>query len=520
MKRPVFIIFILIVVVAVVAAFGYAFRARVRLKPDTASDATVRLQPDTRPQDTASQPDTTSAGAAAATPRADISIDPRRQQLIGVRTAPARRVSLAQTIRTTGNVRADETRQTDINLKIEGWIRDLYVDYTGQAVRKGQPLFTLYSPDLYTTEQEYILALKSRDQMQSSQIPEARERADQLVASARQRLLLWDIPAEEIKALEDRREPQNAVLFRSPVDGVVIDKQAVKGVHMMPGQTLYKIADFSTVWVEADVYETEMPLVRVGARAIVTLDAYPDERFTGRVVYIYPYVDEKSRTNKVRYEFANRGGRLKPGMYANVEINAAPAGAGSGIVVPTNAVLDSGTEQVVFVAKGDGYFEPRRVKVGRRLGTDIEILEGIKEGEQVATQATFFLDSESQLRASLQGFETPPAAPGAASREALDITFRSRPDPPKMGDNQLEVIVKDPTGKPIEDAEVSVQFFMAAMPTMNMPAMRNEVKLSRAGGGVYRGMGQVMMAGRWDATVTVMRGGQRVGSKQLTVVAR
>jgi Cu(I)/Ag(I) efflux system membrane fusion protein len=516
MKRAVFI---LLVVVAVVAAVGYAFRARVRLKPDTTTGATVRLKPDTT-SDAPLKADATSDAAAAPTPRADISIDPRRQQLIGVRTAPARRIPLAQTIRTTGSVRADETRQTDINLKIEGWIRDLYVDYTGQAVRKGQPLFTLYSPDLYTTEQEYVLALKSRDQMQSSQIPEARDRADQLVASARQRLLLWDIPAEEIKALEDRREPQNAVLFRSPVDGVVMDKQAVKGAHMMPGQTLYKIADFSTVWVEADVYETEMPLVRVGARAVVTLDAYPEERFTGRVVYIYPYVDEKSRTNKVRYEFANRGGRLKPGMYANVEINAGPAGAASGIVVPTNAVLDSGTEQVVFVAKGDGYFEPRRVKIGRRLGADIEIVEGIKEGDEVATQATFFLDSESQLRASLQGFDTPPAAPGAVSREELDITFRSQPDPPKMGDNQLEVIVKDASGKPIEDGEVSVQFFMAAMPTMNMPAMRNEVKLASAGGGAYRGMGQVMMAGRWDATVTVMRGGRPVGSKQLTVVAR
>jgi RND family efflux transporter MFP subunit len=517
MKRAVLI---LIVVAAVLAGLGYAFRSRVRLKPDTTSDAALPLKPDTTP--IRLKPDATpdTAGAAAPTPRADISIDSRRQQLIGVRTAPARRVSLTQTIRTTGNVRADETRQTDINVKIEGWIRDLYVDYTGQAVRKGQPLFTLYSPDLYTTEQEYILALKSRDQMQSSQIPEARNRADQLVASARQRLLLWDIPAEEIKALEDRREPQNAVLFRSPVDGVVMEKQAVKGAHMMPGQTLYKIADFSTVWVEADVYETEMPLVRVGARAIVTLDAYPEERFTGRVVYIYPYIDEKSRTNKVRYEFANRGGRLKPGMYANVEINAGPGGAGSGIVVPTNAVLDSGTEQVVFVAKGDGYFEPRRVKIGRRLGADIEIIEGIKEGDEVATQATFFLDSESQLRASLQGFGSPPAAPGAASPEELNITFRSQPDPPKMGDNQLEVIVKDASGKPIEDGEVSVQFFMAAMPTMNMPAMRNEVKLVSAGGGVYRGMGQVMMAGRWDATVTVMRGGRSVGRKQLTVVAR
>lgn len=509
MKRAVLM---LIMVAAVLFGLGYAFRLGVPyLEMGSGFSRTG----------TTTGPAQTSVGdSPAPTPRADISIDSRRQQLIGVRTTPARRVSLAQTIRTTGNVRGDESRQTDINLKIEGWIRDLYVDYTGQAVRKGQPLFTLYSPDLYTTEQEYILALKSRDQMQASQIPEARDRADQLVASARQRLLLWDIPPEEIKALEDRRESQNAVLFRSPVDGVVMEKQAVKGAHIMPGQTLYKIADFSTVWVEADVYETEMPLVRIGARAVVTLDAYPEERFTGRVVYIYPYVDEKSRTNKVRYEFANRGGRLKPGMYANVEISAGPTGAGVGIVVPTNAVLDSGTEQVVFVAKGDGYFEPRRVKIGRRLGADIEILEGIKEGEVVATQATFFLDSESQLRASLQGSETPPAVPGAAAHEELDITFRSQPDPLKMGDNQLEVIVKDAFGKPIEDGDVSVQFFMAAMPTMNMPAMRNEVKLSRAGGGVYRGMGQVMMAGRWDATVIVMRGGQRAGRKQLTVVAR
>jgi RND family efflux transporter MFP subunit len=513
MKRTVLVL----IFIAAVIAVGYTFRSniqrtfsQIRLKPDTTSEPAAR-----------SQPDTTSPDApAAVTSRAAISIDQRRQQLIGVRTAPARRVTLTQTIRTTGNVRADESRQTDINLKVEGWIRDLYVDYTGQAVEKGQPLFTLYSPDLFTTEQEYVLALKSRDQMQASPIAEARERANQLVASARQRLLLWDIPPEEIQALEDRREPQNAMLFRSPVDGVVTDKQAVKGAHVMAGQTLYKIADFSTVWVEADVYETEMPLIRVGARAIITLDAYPDERFTGRVVYIYPYVDEKSRTSKVRYALANRGGRLKPGMYANVDINAAPAGAGAGIVVPTNAVLDSGTDQVVFMAKGNGYFEPRRVKVGRRLGTDIEILEGIKEGEEVATQATFFLDSESQLRASLQGFEAPPAAPGAAARQELEITFRSEPDPPKMGDNQLEVIVKDSSGKPIEDGDVSVQFFMAAMPTMNMPAMRNEVKLSPAGGGVYRGTGQVMTAGRWETTVNVTRGGQRVGSKQLSVVAR
>jgi hypothetical protein len=229
-------------------------------------------------------------------------------------------------------------------------------------------------------------------------------------------------------------------------------------------------------------------------------------------------VDEKTRTNKVRYEFVNRGGRLKPGMFATVEL-AAPTGMA--IVVPTNAVLDSGTEQIVFVAKGDGYFEPRKVKVGRRLEDQTQILEGLKEGEQVATGATFFLDSESQLRASLQGYETSAgAAPSTTSTAQVDIVFHTVPDPPKTGDNQLEAVIKDAAGKPIDDAEVSVQFFMPAMPTMNMPAMRSETKLARVGGGAYRAPGQVLMAGRWEVTVTATRGGQRLASKQLPIVAR
>jgi hypothetical protein len=205
-------------------------------------------------------------------------------------------------------------------------------------------------------------------------------------------------------------------------------------------------------------------------------------------------------------------------MFANVEL-AVPSGMA--VAVPTNAVLDSGKEQIVFVAKGDGYFEPRKVKVGRRFGDQIQVLEGLKDGEQVATGATFFLDSESQLRASLQGYEAPAGtatSPSAGSQ--VDITFHTVPDPPKTGDNQLEAVVKDASGKPIDDAQVSVQFYMPAMPTMNMPAMRSEAKLSAAGNGTYRGAGQVMMAGRWDATVTVTRGGQRLGTKQLPVVAR
>jgi hypothetical protein len=323
--------------------------------------------------------------------------------------------------------------------------------------------------------------------------------------------------------METTRHASEALVFRAPVSGVVIEKQAVKGLHVMPGQSLYKVADLATVWVEADVYENELADMRIGAPATITVNAYPGERFNGRAIYIYPYLDEKTRTNKVRFAFPNGGGRLKPGMFANVELQAHGS---TGLMVPTNAVLDSGTEQVVFVARGEGMFEPRQVKVGRRVTDAIEILDGIKDGDQVATGATFFLDSESQLRASLQSYEPSPApsqttAGTTAAPVHLDITLRTMPDPPKgSGENQFEAMVKDSSGKTIDDAEVSVRLFMPAMPTMNMPSMQNAVKLSPAGGGLYRGTGQVLMAGRWDATVTVSRGGQRLATKQLPIVAR
>ena len=200
----------------------------------------------------------TSPASSMTTPRGTVTIDARRQQLIGVRIVPVTRASLAQTVRAVGVVRYDETRLSDVNLKVEGWIRDLYVDNTGQAVEKGQPLFTLYSPDLVTTQQEYLLALKTRDRVQQSTIADARERADQLVASARQRLALWDLSAEDLRALDETRQASEAIVFRSPASGFVIEKQALKGLHVMAGQSLYKLADLSAVWVEADVYENEV----------------------------------------------------------------------------------------------------------------------------------------------------------------------------------------------------------------------------------------------------------------------
>jgi membrane fusion protein, copper/silver efflux system len=503
MRRSIYLVVALVFVLLLVAVGVYGIRSRSSRASAVKADAAGES-----PSATA---------APAGTPRGPVTIDPRRQQLIGVKTVPVVRAPMQQSVRTVGVVRYDETRQADINLRVEGWIRDLYVDYTGQPIQKGQPLFTLYSPDLLATQQEYLLALKTRDQVQGSTIAEARERADQLVAAARQRLALWDLPAEEIRALEEKRQALDVVTFRSPVSGFVIEKQALKGVHVMPGQSLYRVADLSVVWVEADVYERELSAVRAGATAAITLDAYPHERFTGRVIYVYPYLDEKTRTNKVRFQLANRGGRLKPGMYANVELRA---GGGTALTVPADAVLDSGQEQIVFVAQGDGLFEPRKVKTGRRAADSVEILEGLKEGEQVATGAAFFLDSESQLRASLQAYEAAPASTTATPSAGAQIAFRTVPDPPRTGENQLEATVKDASGKPVEDAEVTVQFLMPAMPTMNMPAMRSEAKLTPASGGIYRGTGQVMMAGKWNVTISVKRNGREVGQKTIVVTAK
>ena len=501
------------IAVGAVVVAGYAIRDRLGSQmADRTAMSPAPAQPVVEAND--------SSGSPGTVPRGEVSIDSQRQQLIGVRLAPVTRAPIVSTVRTTGVVRYDETRLADVNVKLEGWIRELHVDYTGQFIQKGQPLFALYSPDLLTTQQEYLLALETRDRVKESAIADAREYADRVVEAARQRLTLWDLPPEEIATLDDTGRAPGAVTFRAPVSGFVIEKHALRGMHVTAGQTLYKVADLSVVWVEADLYEQEMATARVGQRATVTLDAYPGESFTGRAIYIHPFVEENTRTVKVRFQFANPRGRLKPGMYAHVELQGAD---GMGLTVPTNALLDSGAQQLVFVAQGDGYFTPRSVKVGRRLTERVEILDGLKEGEQVATGATFFLDSESQLRAGLQNYEAPPTAddaPPTRGGPALDIVFRSQPDPPRTGESLFEVAVKNPSGQPVTDADVSVQLFMPAMPTMNMPAMRNETKLPHVGAGVYRGTGQVMMGGRWDATVTVSKGGQQIGRKQFAVVAR
>lgn len=501
MKRGVLVV---VLVVAIGAGATYVWRVR---QSGTPTPSTAQVETESPMPSSAGEP-----------PRADVTIDARRQQLIGVRLAPVRRTTIGPTVRAPGVVRYDETRQTDVNVKVEGWIRDLDVDFTGQPVRRGQRLFTFYSPELLAAQNEFIFALRNRDQAASSAMTDAPEYASRLVDASRQRLALWDPSADEVRQIESTRTAIAAIAVVAPTTGFVAEKQAVRGMHITPGQTLYKIADLAVIWVEADIYEQDISLVRLGQAATVTVDSYPGAPISGHVVYVYPDVNTQTRTAKVRIQLANPAGRLKPGMFANVELRGPEH---EGLTVPVAAVLDAGAQQTVFVAEGEGRFTPRRVRVGRRLTDAVEILEGLKEGEQVADAATFFLDSESQLRAGLESYETPvpPNTPTTAGA-SVDIAFRPMADPPRTGDNTFEVTVKARSGSPIADADVAVTLFMPAMPTMNMPAMRNEFRLPSAGGGLYRGVGQLMTGGRWEATVTVSRDGQRLGSKQFIVVAR
>ena len=518
--RRVALVAAIVAIAVAVAATAYVFRSHLGGVPLVGRLVAPQIDVGAGPLPRADIPTGGVPAQTAEEPRGNVTIDARRQQLIGVRVAAVKQTLLSATVRTTGVVRYDETRQTDVNVKLDGWIRDLYVDYTGQAVQRGERLFTLYSPELLATQNEFLLALKNREQMQASQVADAREYAERLVDAARQRLALWDLSPEQIATIEQTRQPLSAVTFTAPANGFVVEKQAVRGMHVMPGQTLYKIADVSVVWIEADVYEQDIASLRVGAPATVMLDAYPGQNFAGRAIYIYPYVEEKSRTAKVRMQFANPGGRLKPGMFAHVELRGA---AVSGLTIPADALLDSGKEQIVFVAEGEGIFSPRQVTAGRRTADEVEITKGLKEGEQVATGAAFFLDSESQLRAGLQNYEPPAGASSSttsAPAERLSITFRPQPDPPRTGESMFEVTVRDSSGKPVADADVTTTLFMPAMPTMNMPAMRSETKLAPAGDGVYRGTGQVVMGGRWDVTVNVSKGGQRLGTGQFALTAK
>jgi Cu(I)/Ag(I) efflux system membrane fusion protein len=321
-------------------------------------------------------------------------VSPLRQQMIGIQTTLVKKRPLSTTVRAVSKVTYNEQRIAHVNLRISGWIEDLYVDFAGKLVQQGQPLFTLYSPELVATQEEYLLALQAFDDIQLSPLPHVHQQAQQILDAARDRLRLWTFTDAQIEELEFRETPTRSVTIYSPMKGYVIDKTAFQGMFVKPEMTMYTIADLSTIWVQAEIYEYELPFIQVGQSATLTLEAFPGETFSGRVTYVYPYLNKEARTVKVRLEFPNPHIRLKPDMYGTTVIEI---DRGSRLAVPDQAVLDSGLRQIVYVAQEQGMFEPREVTLGAKVGSFFEVTQGLKEGERIVTSGTFLLDSESRL---------------------------------------------------------------------------------------------------------------------------
>lgn len=347
-------------------------------KPGTAPDCGMDLVP--------VYDDGNGATASNVNGYANVKVTPERQQSIGVQTGITEMRSLGREVRTVGRVAVDETRLYKITTKFDGYIEKLYVNVTGQQIRKGQPLFSVYSPDLLATQQEYLLAMRAAKQSPT------------LLEAARQRLRLWDISNAEIRELERTGIARRSITIHSPASGFVLNKLAVEGARVMPGEPLFEIANLDHVWIQADVYESELQFIRIGATATTTLSYLPGRTWKGRVTFIAPTVDPMTRTVKVRSEFENADGALKPDMFGDVVIEQP---AREVVVVPDSAVLQTGTRSVVFVVKDDGTFAPREISVGTKSEQVYEVRSGLQAGEKVVTQANFLIDSESRLKAAL-----------------------------------------------------------------------------------------------------------------------
>jgi RND family efflux transporter MFP subunit len=329
-----------------------------------------------------------------------VEVSPEKQQLIGVEYGTAEYEATASTIRAAARVTLDETRIVKVQTRLEGWIDRVFADFTGKSVKKGDALATVYSPDALATQQEYLLALRAQHTMHASAMPAMAAGNDNLVAAARKRLELWDISSAQIDEVGRTGKPIENLTVYAPASGYVTERNAFPKLHVTPDTVLYTLADLSTVWVVADIFEYEAAGVRLGQAATLTLDYLPGRTFYGRVSYILPGVDAAARTMKVRIALDNPGGQLKPDMYGQVEIRT---GGARRLMVPDSAVLDAGDRQVVYVDLGSGNLQPRPVRVGERADGKAEILDGLKPGERIVTSGNFLLDSESQLKAASAG---------------------------------------------------------------------------------------------------------------------
>lgn len=341
------------------------------------------------------EPEKTAGEAPPEAPTVEISQE--KQQLIGVKTATISVRPLNKVIKTVGRIEYDERRLRTVNTKVEGWIEILYIDYTGRYVRKGEPMAELYSPELLATQEEYLNIVKwQKERGGAGETAAMLSRdAESLVEASKKRLQRYDISEAQIRELEQMRKARRTLTIYSPTNGYVVQKMALQGMRVMPGEKLFDVADLSTVWVIADVYEYELSSIRVGETATISLSYIPGKEFKSKIDYVYPTISGETRTARVRFSIPNPDGRLKPQMYSTVAIKI---NLGSRLAILDDAVIDTGARQIVYVDKGDGYFEPREVMLGLRAEGYREVLMGLKAGEKVVASAAFLVDSEAQLK--------------------------------------------------------------------------------------------------------------------------
>jgi membrane fusion protein, copper/silver efflux system len=354
-----------------------------------------------------------------ALPPGAVRISPERQQLIGVKFATVESGGGTRTIRTVGKVAEDETRVGHVHTRIEGWLEKVFVDFTGAFVKAGQPMLTIYSPEMLASQQELLLAARARDLMASNPLASASQGGESLFEAARRRLQLWDLSDDQIDHVLRTGQPIRSVTVSAPMSGVVTERNAFPNQRVTPDSTLYTITDLSQVWIMADVFESDIADIRTGDAAVVTFPNSAAAPIRARVNYIQPQVDPTTRTLQVRLDAANPSLRMKPDMFVNVEFQASAA---TQLTIPSDSVLDTGDRQTVFVDHGDGYLEPRQITIGERFGDRVTVTSGLKAGERVVASGTFLIDSESQLKAAASGLgapegHQPPAlsTPGGAS---------------------------------------------------------------------------------------------------------
>jgi RND family efflux transporter MFP subunit len=491
-------------------------------RPQETAPVTGNNASPTQDQQVQANSDSAAAAPSSDTPLAPVQLSPQRMQSIGVKIGTAESKVISDEIRSYGNVQPNERRFAYVQTRFAGWIRQVYADATGDFIRKGQPLFTIYSPDLVATEREYLLAKKNAAALQQSTVSGVSDGAASLIAAARTRLQQFDIPDREITKLDETGEVITDLTFYSPASGYITERSALPNMYVQPDTKLYSIADLSDVWILAQIFQNDAGRIKPGDPAEVTLDAYPGKVFKGKVDYLLPQLDLATRTLPVRLVFPNPDLKLRPGMYVNVSLKLP---MGQRTIVPDSSVFHSGVKNLVFTYSGDGNIEPHEVEIGAHIADTFVITKGIRAGQQIVTSANFLIDSEAQLQAAAGAFVPPPpgagqaAAMNAPAQAQANVELTTAPSPPHKGNNTVRVKLMDPSGKPLAGAQVTVTFFMAAMPAMGMAAMKTAIQTSDKGGGMYEGAGNLGSGGTWQVTITAIQNGQTIANKQLTLDA-